>query len=134
MKILKRIFGDDRERGKIVDGAVKGLDKIFFTQEERAEASQKLNEWYLRWLEATAPQNLARRLIALVVTAIWALILLVGLVAYPFNTGFSEFAFNTLDEVVNQPFSIIIGFYFLSHITRQFRKPDKGKDDADTTT
>lgn len=131
MNIFKKIFGDDRERAKVVDGAIAGLDKMFFTDEERAEASQKLNAWYIEYLKASQPQNLARRLIAVIVTVIWALIVLFAVMVYPLSESWSAAAYETLDKVVNRPFEIIIGFYFLAHITRQFQKKAKGAKDAE---
>ncbi len=47
-KLLGAIFGSPKNTETIVDGAVAGMDKMFFTKEERAEANQKLSDWYLR--------------------------------------------------------------------------------------
>lgn len=125
MNILKRIFGDDKERDKIVTGAISGIDKIFFTAEERADANTKVSEWYLKYLEATQPQNLARRLIAIAVTGLWCFMLLLSVAIYPFNDEWSRIAFTALDEIVNTPFGIIIGFYFLTHAMRSYKKEAK---------
>ena len=120
-KILAAIFGSSKNTETIVDGAVSGLDKIFFTSEEKAEANQKLGEWYLKYLAATQPQNLARRFIALIVVVLWALLILSAVALYRFDTGYSMFIFDTLNENVNTPFSIIIGFYFAAHLARAWQ-------------
>ena len=124
-KILGAIFGSSKNTETIVNGAVSGLDKMFFTAEEKSEANAKLGEWYLKYLEATQPQNLARRFIALVVVILWAVLILAGVVVYKLDTGYSMFVFDTLRDVVNAPFSIIIGFYFAAHLARSWQSGKK---------
>lgn len=121
-QILGAIFGSSKNTETIVDGAVNGLDKMFFTAEEKSEANAKLGEWYLKYLEATQPQNLARRFIALIVVLLWALLILAGVVTHYFSESYSVYIFDTLRDVVNSPFMIIIGFYFAVHAIRAFSK------------
>lgn len=122
MNILARIFGSSENTKTIVDGAVAGLDKLVFTKEERAEMDDKARDWFLRYLEATQPQNLARRFIALVVVGLWATLILAGICAWWVSQAFSMFVFKVLAEVVAMPFSIIIGFYFAAHVLRAYKK------------
>jgi len=124
-KILGAIFGSSKNTETVVNGAVSGLDKIFFTAEEKAEANQKLGEWYLKYLAATQPQNLARRLIALVVVILWAALIIAAVALYGVDSGYSMFIFDTLKENVNTPFSIIIGFYFAAHLARAWQNGKK---------
>jgi hypothetical protein len=118
MNILAKIFGSSKNTETIVNGAVSGIDKMFYTKEEKAEAGQKMSEWFLRYLEATQPQNISRRFIAIVVVLLWALLILVGVAAYKFDATFSEFVFKVLADVVMNPFLIIMGFYFAAHVVR----------------
>ena len=122
MNIFKRIFAKPEDVSKVVDGAVKGLDKMFFTNEEKAEANQKLYEWYLKYLAATDGQNIARRFIAMVVVLLWALLVVFGVIVRWFNESMSDFVFKVLVDVVMTPFSIVIGFYFLTHVVRSYQK------------
>lgn len=117
-KLFAAIFGSSKNTETIVSGAVSGLDKMFFTDEEKSDASAKMSEWYLRYLAATQPQNLARRLIAIVIVALWALLILVGVASYWFDETFSLFVFDVLRDIVMQPFSIVLGFYFAAHVVR----------------
>lgn len=121
MGLLDKLFGSEKQLDKLTTGAVNGLDKIFFTAEEKSEANQKLSEWYLKYLGATQPQNLARRLIAMVVVALWALLILLGVLLFRLDPGWSAFVFSTLDNIVNNPFMIIVGFYFLTHAVRAYK-------------
>ena len=122
MSIFKRIFAKPEDVSKVVDGAVKGLDKIFFTKEEKAEANQKLSDWYLKYLAATDGQNLARRFIAMIIVMLWAVLVVTGVAIRWFNEKISDFIFSVLTDIVMTPFSIVIGFYFLTHAVRAYQK------------
>jgi hypothetical protein len=95
-KILGAIFGSQKNTETIVDGAVAGIDKMFFTKEEQAEFRQKGAEWFLEYLKATQPQNLARRMIAMIVVGLWALIVLVGIAAWPVHETYADYVFRIL--------------------------------------
>ena len=125
MKILGAIFGSKKNTETIVDGAVSGLDKMFYTNEERAEDMAKTREWFLRYLEASQPQNLARRFIALVVVGLWAFLVLLAAVAWQWNELYAAYVFSVIKDAVLTPFNIIIGFYFLAHLTRQLPRKEK---------
>lgn len=128
-KLLAAIFGSSKNTETIVDGAVAGLDKIVFTQEERSDANLKMSEWYLRYLQATEPQNLARRLIAILIVCLWGLLVLIGAAArgveVAFNIAgedsFSLFVFQILADIVNAPFLMVMGFYFAAHLARAWQ-------------
>lgn len=120
-KIFGAIFGSSKNTETIVDGAVGGLDKMFFTKEEKSEANAKLADWYLKYLAATQPQNLARRLIALVVVILWALLIVAGIAIRWFSYEMSDFIFEVLRDLVAEPFLLVMGFYFLAHVVRTYQ-------------
>ncbi len=127
MSILSRIFSRPEDGSKIVDGAISTLDNAFFTKQERSDASAKVSEWYLKYLGATTGADLARRIIAIMVVGLWCLLVVLMVAAYLASVAYAEFIFGVLTDVVMTPFSIIIGFYFLTHTVRAFQKPSKGK-------
>ena len=110
MNLLAKIFGSD----DTTKAVISGIDKAWFTNEEKSE-------YFLKYLSATQPQNLARRLIAMAVVMLWALLILVGLVAHFVGEAHGEFVFTILADVVAVPFSIIIGFYFAAHLARSWK-------------
>ena len=120
-KLLGAIFGSADTTQELVKGAVLGIDKMIFTKEEKAEASAQLAAWWLKYLAATQPQNLARRLIALVIVLLWALLVIAGVAVWKLDPAFSAFIFSTLDNIVNAPFLMIMGFYFAAHIVRTWQ-------------
>lgn len=137
-KLLAAIFGSGENTKTVVDGAVHGLDKLFFTAEEKSEASARVAEWYLRYLAATQPQNLARRLIAMVIVVLWALLVVAGVVARAVEVSlsvtptegeelFSAFVFVVLADVVMNPFLMIMGFYFATHVVRAWQNGKPGE-------
>lgn len=116
------LTGSSDTANKVVDSAVSGLDVMFFTDEEKSQASQKVLDWKLKYLKATAPQNVARRAIAIMVVALWMFLILLGVGMEMLGAhGISKFIFDTLTENVNTPFGIIIGFYFAAHVVRGFK-------------
>lgn len=123
MSIFSVLFGGGSAATKTVETATGMMDNAFYTDQEKATNKNKMLDWYLKYQGATAPQNVARRMIALIVTALWATLIIVAVVAHLLETthgndSFSQFVFNTLKENVNLPFSIIIGFYFAAHVLR----------------
>ena len=130
MGILNKIFGNDETTDKVLTGVGKGLDKLKFTSEEKADFNFKISEWYLKYLEASQPQNLARRYIALVIVCLWAALIVFGIIAYTFEYLFfmgdgdeamiALFTFEVLNELVHQPLMMIMGFYFLTHVVRTY--------------
>lgn len=74
---LGKLFGSSTASEKVVDSISNGLDKLIYTDEEKAEdISRDRSEgrrMFLQWIESTQGSNLARRFIALCVTCIWAL-------------------------------------------------------------
>lgn len=122
MSFWTRLFGDSDTVREIVSGAKAGIDMAIYTEEERAIAAKDVLEFRLRYMEATNPQNVARRAIALLIVGLWAVLVLIGVLAWPVSEAFSTHVFRVLDEVVNQPASIIVAFYFLTHVVRSAKK------------
>ncbi len=110
-KILGAIFGSSKN----TEAVFSGIDKAFFTKEEKAD-------YFLKYLGATQPQNMARRFIAIIVVFLWALLVLLAVVVHPWMPAWSDIIFSILEDVVNTPFSIIIVFYFAAHLARAWNK------------
>lgn len=117
-KLFAAIFGTADHTKTVLDASVAGIDKLFYTDEERAENAGRFADWYLRYLAATQPQNLARRLIALVLVLLWASLVVLGVVAWKFDKAYSDFVFQTLVDIVSEPFLLIMGFYYGAHVVR----------------
>jgi len=94
-------------------GIYDGVDKAFYTKEEQTEDDIKRLDAYLKYIDSSKPQNLARRWISLVVTIVWAITVLVGfIVGLIFADDKTAFILDFIPIMVVPPFVTIIGFYF----------------------
>ena len=62
--MIKSLFSSGNSIGKIVKGGVQLADDYILTKEEDADL-------FLKYIEATLPSNVARRILAIAVTAVW---------------------------------------------------------------
>ena len=73
---LGRMFGTAKAGEQIISGAMSGIDKMWYTKEEKAEdaaqAKREAMTVYMKWLESTSGSRIARRLLALGAFMIWA--------------------------------------------------------------
>lgn len=72
-----RMFGSSKAGEKIIDGAVAGIDKLWYTEEEKAgdkaQAKREVMAVYAEWMKSTSGSRIARRLLALIATVMWAI-------------------------------------------------------------
>lgn len=110
--------------GELATSAVKGLDDVVYTDQERDERTEKAQEMYARLWTAAAPSALSRRIIAAIVVSVWAFLICLTAVVWPYKQEWSEFLLELLREIILQPVNIILGFYFLKQIVTEYRKKD----------
>ena len=109
------LFGNSASVEKAVDAVINTGDALFFTDEEKSVASQKILDWKIEYAKATQNQSVSRRIIAVGVTAMWCIVGLSTLAAKALgHVSYPEYAMQFMVDVVMQPFSIIVGFYFLT--------------------
>lgn len=74
---IGKIFGTDKAVESVVNGVSKGLDALVYTDEEKAGDAAKdraeARSMIIKWIDGSKGQNLARRLIALLIVTIWLL-------------------------------------------------------------
>ena len=131
MSILSSVVGfftgGSKTSDSIIDGVKRATDMLVFTDEEKSLTNQKGMELFIKYQEATLPQNVTRRMIAIVIVTLWAFIVLLTLIIAltgilfefdVFKTA-GEYLFKFLVDVVNIPFGMIIGFYFLKRMIQK---------------
>lgn len=81
---LGNMFGTASAAERVIDNVSKGIDKLWYTEEEKSEDRMKAvkegNAVYMEWLRSTMGSRVARRFIAVVVTVLWALQWLASLI------------------------------------------------------
>jgi len=114
--------------GKMAQDAVEAIidtgDALVYTDEEKAAQHMTKLQWALEYLRTTSGQNLARRLIAVMVVGVWVLLVAVIAVAGYFDRTDDSYAAwmrEFLENVLSNPFNIILGFYFLTGTMRALR-------------
>ena len=122
---LGKLFGTDKAAASLVDNLSTGLGKLVYTDQEKAEDVAKSvtegRKVLIEWLRSTSGSNLARRLIALIVTGIWALqyvtsMLLLALVPwlpeYSDRMRESALSLQVSGDAVSGAMMLVLGFYF----------------------
>lgn len=104
MGILGSLFGDQNTMSKMVDGVYNGVDKIVYTDEEKADNFQKLLKLY-------EPFKIAQRFLALIFGIPYVLAWLVTFIVSFFNNVDPQLAL--LNGTVGQIVLAIIAFYFM---------------------
>lgn len=106
-----------------MDAAYSGVDKLFYTDEEKADARGKSLQMYEKLWLAAVPSAVNRRIVAAAITAAWLLCILVALAANAFGySEYADYALLMLQDVVNPPFMIVVGFYFLKAVASAARR------------
>ena len=82
MGILGQLFGSEKVMDAAIGGITKGFDALVYTDEEKAgDAAKERSEarsMIVDWIKNSQGQNIARRLIALIITIVWLLMYLVS--------------------------------------------------------
>jgi len=120
-----KLFGTDRAIEKGIDVISSGLDALIYTDEEKAgDARQEraaARGMLIAWMQSTQGQNLARRLLALVITAVWLFMYLFAAalnVAAIWATAAQEKIIESAALIgdrateMNGAMMLILGFYF----------------------
>jgi len=109
------LFTKSKTTDKAVDAAISGIDKLFFTKEEKSDYSHKIAELQLRHTEMTLQENSARsitrRYLAILITATFLLLIIGSGVAYAFKEDYANYLFK-LAESINTLVLMVAGFFF----------------------
>lgn len=120
MNIFKSVVGfftgGTKTADTLIEGAVKGIDTLYFSPEEKAEMSKETFQLYIEYQKATAPQNVSRRHIALGIVGVYLFLVLLMVIVYPFLVTYSEFIFKILSEILHWPVVTIISFFYLKRM------------------
>ena len=99
----------------VVNGAVSGIDALFFTEEEKSKASLEVVELWLKMQDVTANENSARsitrRYLAFGFLSLFILLILFGTGIWKWYPEWAAFVFSVVKSISNIILAIVI-FYF----------------------
>ena len=131
LSALGSAFLAPKEIGKIVDGALNGLDALKYTAEEKSADAMKImklqadirlraQEQVVEWMKATAPQAATRRFLAKMTAMLWAAsfvipiilnVMAIWMVAYSERLIASAAAISERARDIDQYMLLVMGFY-----------------------
>ena len=119
MGILGFLTGNSKSVEKVVSAGISGIDKLIFTDEEKADYHKELQKLHLKFIEVAAnessTQSVSRRVICLPVVYAWLLLILLNVFCdIVLNQQFSSIAEGV--EQMSLPALAAIGFYVGRHI------------------
>lgn len=116
MNLFKWFSTGSEAAGKVLDGAIKGLDAIVYTDEEKAVARQKLADQWLDLQKAlgeeTTVRSITRRILAILIVVPFVGLILGAAVAYKFDMEYAKFLLSLADSQFSWLALGVAGFYF----------------------
>jgi hypothetical protein len=123
---IKTIFstGKGVEAGiELAKDLSRGVDALFFTNEEKEKYRQEVAKLWLDAMEKTANENTARsitrRILAVLVLTQYNVFLYLMAVIYPFNADWAAFIYKLVEQswiVVLTVIAFYFGPYFISYL------------------
>lgn len=119
---FRSLFDKQSTIDTAVKGIYNGIDMAIYTDEEKSEAAIKRLDAYLKYLESTNSQNIARRFIAMVVVLLWTMLVIVttGIGLYTAEDK-TQFMLTMVDGVGIQV-SLVMSFYFGKQLINMLKK------------
>ena len=74
-EVVGNVLGTSGSVDRVIDKVANGIDKAFYTNQEKAEARAKeiteARTFLISWLDTTKGQNIARRMLAFMIVGSW---------------------------------------------------------------
>lgn len=126
MSFWARLFASPEVVNKTVDAVINTGDALFFTDEEKSQANMEKLKWILQFHQVSAGSNLARRLLSVMFAFTFLGLIMAIAVLYGFGLNSEgNLIFGLVTETLVVPMGMIIAFYFMSGITRDWQEGKK---------
>lgn len=113
---------------KIADGVIAGLDKVWFTEEEKSEARQKGSDTLLKFWEVIANENTeqskARRELAKMTFKVYFSLLLMSVAVYGFDKEYAKFIFSVAGILTVLVAGVAAIYFGPQQISKVWKKKD----------
>jgi len=129
MSVWSKIFGTENHVTQGLNIIERAGDALFYTDEEkaadRANKAVRVNQFLIDWMETTKGQNIARRLLAVIITVVWLTLYLFSIIlatiapwvsqeVYPKIIASSITLAKNADQM-SGAVMLILAFYFAAH-------------------
>ncbi len=123
MSIWSKLFSSSDTVRKTIDAVISTGDALFFTDEEKSVANQKKLDWILKYHEASKGSNIARRLLAVMLTGVFLFLVIVvaGLYVIGWQTE-AEKVYTLVKDTLVTPVGLVMAFYFTVAAISNFRQ------------
>jgi hypothetical protein len=95
MKFFDWITAGPKAAEKVLDAGIAGVDKLFYTDEERAEARKELAAGWIKLQETlgeeTTVRGMTRRILAVMVVGVYIFLSLMCVAVWKFDKGYADF-------------------------------------------
>ena len=116
MNIFKWFSSGSKAAEQVLDGAMKGLDAIVYTDEEKSAARQKLMDNWLELQKAlgeeTTVRSVTRRILAVLIVVPFVVLILAAAVVYKFDLEYAKFLLTLAESQFGWLVLGVAGFYF----------------------
>ena len=116
MNIFKWFSSGSKAAEQVLDGAMKGLDAIVYTDEEKSAARQKLMDNWLELQKAlgeeTTVRSVTRRILAVLIVVPFVVLILAAAVVYKFDLEYAKFLLALAESQFGWLVLGVAGFYF----------------------
>ena len=120
MGILSKLFSSSDTASDMVNAAINTGDKLFYTDEEKADTKRKMIEFFPTLLGAYSPFKLAQRILAMIFTFLFSIAFLTGVGMTAFNIISKYIASSNNQEVPPllelQPLYDLVSAFSLDYI------------------
>lgn len=104
--------------GDLLEKGASGIDKMFYTQEEKAIASQKYFEGWLDFQKMlgseSMPSAVSRRILAWIIAGVFCFLVVCGVAIYKVDPLWSKFIFEEGVSRLEFGFGAVITTYFVT--------------------
>ena len=121
MGIFSFLSGNTNSIDKVVSAGISGIDKLIFTEEEKADYHKKLQDIHLQFIKVAATestaQSISRRMICLPVVYFWLFMIFLNVWCEVITGAPLDTVTHAIEQLA-MPALAAIGFYVGRHMVQ----------------
>lgn len=117
------LFSNKKTVDKVINSAISGVDKLFFTKQEKSEFLNKVGETQIDFIKSTinesTARSLTRRYISILIISCFVLLIIFCAVIYGFDKDWASHILTQIKEFSTLAL-MVAGFYFGPYAISQY--------------